>query len=51
MDHIPTPKFNRNAILENAARMKDLSDRAKKARAADSTSLMLDKPGRSRDIL
>jgi hypothetical protein len=51
VDHIPTPKVNRNSILEQAARMKDLSDRAKKARAGDSTSHMLDRPGRGRDIL
>lgn len=32
MDHIPTPKIDRNKAVESAARLKDVSDRAKVAR-------------------
>lgn len=35
MDHMPTPKINRDKALENAARLKDVSDRAKVARPID----------------
>lgn len=47
MDHIPTPKINRNPALESAARLKDVSDRAKAARpieqGADVLRTVLDK--------
>lgn len=29
MDHIPTPKIDRNPAVEAAARMRDVTDRAK----------------------
>jgi hypothetical protein len=32
MQHIPTPKIDRNEAMERAARLKDVSDRAKVAR-------------------
>lgn len=32
MDHMPTPKIDKNGPLERAARLKDVSDRAKAAR-------------------
>lgn len=44
MDHMPNPKIDRNGPLERAARLKDVSDRAKAARPMDSGADILKEP-------
>lgn len=52
MDHIPTHKIDRSKTLEHAARLKDISDRAKAARPVQSGSDILRVPSRgATDIL
>lgn len=51
MDHIPTHKIDRSKTLEQAARLKDIADRAKAARPVDTGRDILRAPGAIRDIL
>lgn len=50
MDHMPTPKINRDKALENAARLKDVSDRAKAAHPMDSGADRLRRPVDGMDL-
>lgn len=52
MDHIPPHKIDRSKTLEQAARLKDISDRAKAARPVQSGSDILRGPSHAAtDIL
>lgn len=51
MDHIPPLKTDRHKTLEEAARFKDISDRAKAARPVDTGRDILRSPITGRDIL
>jgi hypothetical protein len=44
MQHIPTPKIDRNQAVENAARLKDVSDRAKAAHPIETGRDILRRP-------
>lgn len=44
MDHIPTPKIDRSKQLEEAARLKNISDRAKAAHPIDQGADRLRRP-------
>lgn len=50
MDHMPNPKIDRNGPLERAARLKDVSDRAKAARPMDSGADRLRRPVDGMDL-
>lgn len=52
MDRIPTHKIDRSKTLEEAARLKDISDRARAARPVNGGSDILRVPSRgATDIL
>lgn len=51
MDRIPPSKIDRFRTVEEAARFKDVADRAKAARPVDTGRDILRTPGSIRDIL
>ena len=51
MDRIPNHKIDRSRTVEEAARLKDISDRAKAARPVDTGRDILRTPGALRDVL
>ncbi len=51
MDRIPPSKIDRSRTVEEAARFKDVADRAKAARPVDTGRDILRTPGSIRDIL
>ena len=51
MDRIPPHKIDRSKTLEEAARFKDVADRAKAARPVDTGRDILRSPITGRDIL
>ncbi len=50
MDHIPTPKIDRSKALEEAARLKNISDRAKVARPIEQGADLLRRPVDGMDL-
>jgi len=51
MDRIPPTKIDRNRAVEEAAKLRDIADRAKAARPVDTGRDILRAPGALRDIL
>lgn len=50
MQHIPTPKIDRNEAMERAARLKDVSDRAKVARPIEQGADIIRRPVDGMDL-
>lgn len=51
MDRIPPTKIDRSRAVEEAARLRDIADRAKAVRPVDTGRDILRAPGAIRDIL